>query len=466
MTPEELIKPQNYRDRVSSVTEKGKRNWVYATTPKGNWYKIRKPLSYFFIFILALFPFIKISGHPFILINIFEGKFILFSKIFWPQDFFVFAFLMITFIVFIILFTIIYGRLFCGWVCPQTIFMEFIFRPIEWLIEGSPSQQKKLDTEEWNKNKYVKKISKHIIYFILSFLISNIFFSYLVGVDRLRELVLNPSNNISILFGVIAFSLLFYSVFAYIREIVCTTICPYGRLQSVLFDKNTMQISYDYKRGEPRGKIKKNEERKIGDCIDCKKCITVCPIGIDIRDGHQLDCVGCTACIDECDQVMKSIKKPTKLIRYTSENHIKLGTKFKLNKRIAAYSSLLVLMIIFSIYLVVTRKPIDSYISRVKGQLYQELPNNKISNLFEAKFINKTKKEAILELKVLNYNGTIRSVGEGNIIIPSESINKKTFFIDIPKNEIKKRSVDLEIGIYQNGELIQKVKTTFLGPFI
>ena len=282
-----------FRDRVSSVTKAGLRKWIYAAKPKGKFYKYRTALSFLYLLTFFALPLIKFNGMPFFMLNFPEGKFIVFGNIFWPQDFFIFAVAMITFIVFVALFTVIYGRLFCGWVCPQTIFMEMVFRRIEWWIEGTPSQQKKNNKGELTTTQLIKKIIKHIVFLSLSFLIANTFLAYIISFDELIKIISEPiAEHTLLLTGLIVFTLLFYSVYAFVRDIVCTTICPYGRLQGVLFDKDTMQISYDYNRGEPRGKINKKEERTKGDCIDCMRCVQVCPTGIDIRNGVQMECVG------------------------------------------------------------------------------------------------------------------------------------------------------------------------------
>lgn len=467
MREEDLLHAETYRDRVSTVTEKGNRKWIFAQKPGGNWYKYRKILAYSYLAIFFIIPFIKINGLPFMMINIPQGKFILFTKIFWPQDFFIFAIAMVTFIIFIALFTVVFGRLFCGWVCPQTVFMEFIFRPIEWLIEGNPQQQKKLDEGEWTFTKVYKKVAKHVIYWLISFVIANTFLSYILGVDELIKIIREPiKDHIALLFGLIFFTYLFYAVFAFVRDLVCTTICPYGRLQSVLFDKDTMQIAYDYKRGEPRGKYKKHAEREFGDCIDCMKCVHVCPTGIDIRNGLQMECVGCTACIDACDQVMESLNFEKGLIRYASENKISEGSPFVFNNRMKAYTALLSFLFVVMIFLVATRKPIDSYITRMNGQLYQATEHQSISNAFEAKIINKTPYPTNITLKVENYDAQINIVGAKQIELKPESLNKFTFFVDIPNAQIKKRSSNLKIGVYKGNEKIQTINTKFLGPFM
>lgn len=456
----------SFRNRVSTVTEDGKRNWVYALKPNGKFYNYRTVLAILYLLVFFGMPFIKVNGMPFVLFNVLEGKFILFSKIFWPNDFYIFAIAMITFIIFIALFTVVYGRLFCGWVCPQTIFMEFVFRKIEWWIEGNPASQRLLDKGDWNFTKIWKKSLKHLIFLTVSFLIANTFLSYILGIDRLVRIITEPlSEHLSLFLGLVGFTLTFYGVFAFVREIVCTTICPYGRLQGVLFDQDTMLVAYDYKRGEPRGRFKKNVQRDLGDCIDCYQCVNVCPTGIDIRNGTQLDCVGCTACMDACDFMMEKVGLPTGLIRYASENGIAKGEKLKFTPRIKAYSFILLVLSIVLFALLLSRKSIDVSISRVSGQLFQELPDNKLSNLFNAKIINKTKEEIPLQFKIENYKGEVKLIGTHTLTLKKEDISTFTFFVILDRKEIKKRSNELEIGVYQNGKKIQTVESKFLGPF-
>lgn len=467
MQDEDLLAPKTYRDTVSTVTQTGKRNWVYASKPvAGKFYNVRNIVAAFYLIIFFGMPFIKVNDMPFFMINILEGKFIIFSKIFWPQDFFIFAIAMITFIVSIVLFTVVFGRLFCGWACPQTIFMEFVFRKIEWLIEGSPSQQKKRNEAAWTTDKIIRKTSKHIIFFLLSFLIANTFLSYVLGIDELFKIIREPiSEHINLLLGLIGFTFLFYAVYAYVREIVCTTICPYGRLQGVMFDKDTMQITYDYKRGEPRGKYKKEQERSLGDCIDCKKCVHVCPTGIDIRNGLQMECVSCSACIDECNDVMEHLGFKKGLIRYASENEISTGSKFHFNGRMKAYSVLLGVLIIVMVVLVASRKTIDASVAKVKGQLYQELPGKKIGNLFTAKIINKTNHEIPVSIQSVTAGGEIKLVGASSINLKKDALNEITFFVIYPMALVNKRSTPVKLALVANGQTIQEIKTKFSGPF-
>jgi cytochrome c oxidase accessory protein FixG len=457
-----------FRDRVSNVNEKGLRKWVYATKPGGKFYKYRTWVSVFYLAVFFILPLITYNGMPFFMLNVPEGKFIVFGNIFWPQDFFIFAVSMITFIVFVALFTVIYGRLFCGWVCPQTVFMEMVFRKIEWWIEGSGTQQKKNSQATLTTEQRIRKLIKHVVFIAISFLIANTFLAYVLGLDGLLKIIEEPiAEHTVLLTGLLFFTFLFYSVFAFVRDIICTTVCPYGRLQSVLFDKDTMQIAYDYKRGEPRGKLSKQADAAItGDCIDCHKCVQVCPTGIDIRDGVQIECVGCTACIDVCNEVMFKINKPKGLIRYASENEIAKGNQFHFNGRMKAYSVLLVILLIVTTVLVFTRRSVDTHITRVRGQLYQEVGKDTLGNLFNAIVLNKTNKPFDVTMKLENIPGTVSLVSVKDAQMKPEAVNEITFFIRVNRQYIHERSTDIKVGIYKDGQKIQTVKTVFLGPFL
>jgi len=232
-----------FRDRISTVNEDGKRIWIFSKKPKGPFYNKRKLVSYFLIAFLFAAPHIQVGGHQLLLFNIIERKFILFGKVFWPQDMFLFALTLISSVVFVILFTIIYGRVFCGWVCPQTIFMEMLFRRIEYFIEGDWTHQKKLDKAPWNREKILKRIAKHGVFWIISFLIANTFLAYIIGSEELWKIQTEPLNqHVGGLVAIVIFTSVFYLVFARLREQVCTTICPYGRLQGVLLDPNSMSL--------------------------------------------------------------------------------------------------------------------------------------------------------------------------------------------------------------------------------
>jgi cytochrome c oxidase accessory protein FixG len=289
--PTDSIKDESFRDSIATITKEGKRNWIYAQKPKGKFYNARSILSIFYLAVFFSLPFIRVHGNPFFLFNVLERKFIFFGVIFWPQDFFIFGIGMLTFILFVVLFTVVYGRVFCGWACPQTIFMEMVFRKIEYWIEGDANHQRTLNKAPYTSQKIIKKGFKHIVFFAIAFIIANTFLAYIIGTDELFEMMREPlAEHVGGFISLLVFTGAFYGVYAFFREQVCLIVCPYGRLQGVMLDKNSILVAYDYLRGEPRAKFKKNEERTKGDCIDCHQCVNVCPTGIDIRHGTQLEC--------------------------------------------------------------------------------------------------------------------------------------------------------------------------------
>ena len=461
-------KPDNhesFRDRLSTVDEKGKRKWVFALKPKGKYYNIRTILSFGFFALFFALPFIHVDGRPLFLFNIPEAKFHLFGKVFWPQDFFIFGLIMITFIFFIILFTAAFGRLFCGWACPHTIFMEMLFRKIEYFFLGNPNQQKALRKAPWSLNKIGRVGGKHLTFYGIAFVIANFFLAYVIGIEELEKIIVEPvSQHIVGFTSILAFSGIFYGVFAFFREQACTAVCPYGRLQSVLLDKNSMIVAYDYMRGEPRGNFKKIENTNLGDCVDCNQCVEVCPTGIDIRNGVQMECVGCTACIDACNTVMFRLNKPEGLIRYASENSILKGEKLRFTTRMKLYSGVCILLLIVVSALLATRKDIGATVMRTPGILFQERGADSISNLYNIKMINKTVKPIPLTIKVENGNGNVEIIGNKYIAVKEEGQGSGSFFVVLPKTMIHNRKTNISLGLYEGEKKIAIVKTNFLGP--
>ena len=413
-----------------------------------------------------MLPFLKYDDEPLFLFNVFERKFILFGQIFWPQDFFIFGLGMLLFIVFIILFTVVFGRVFCGWACPQTIFMEMVFRRIEFWIEGDAQYQMALNREHNSFKKYFKKTLKHLVFFSISFLVSNAFLSYLIGVNRLFELIASPdSTHVGGLIALLVFSLLFYSVFAWMREQVCTTVCPYGRLQGVLLDKDSIIVAYDYKRGETRSKFHKNELRTTGDCIDCSHCIKVCPTGIDIRNGTQLECTNCTACIDACDDIMTKVGLKKGLIRYTSENRILGKTRRVFSSRMKAYVAVLFLLTAVEAVLIVTRKTVDVSVNRTRGLLCQDMGSNNISNLYSIKLYNKKNKPIKIRIVPDGFNGKIQWVGKP-LSLNGEGKEEGMFFVIVNKSSIHNRKTSIFLKVFNGEKEIDYIKASFYSSVI
>ena len=459
---------EEFRDSIATVDEKGKRIWVYPKKPKGKFYNRRTVVAVILLGLLFSGPFVRIGGQPLLLFNIFERQFVIFGVTFWPQDFYLFGLATITFFVSIILFTVVFGRVWCGWACPQTIFMEMVYRRIEYWIEGDAKQQRKLNDGPWTTSKLIKKVSKQVIFFAIAVLIAHVLMAYLVSIEQVKSIVTSsPYEHWGGFIAMVFFSLLFYWVFSYFREQACVAVCPYGRLQGVLLNEDSMTVAYDFNRGEPRGKMKKGEvSEDSGDCIDCKLCVHACPTGIDIRNGTQLECVNCTACMDACDDVMTKIDKPIGLIRISSYNAILEGSKSIFTSRVMAYSVVLLALVTVTTTLMLMRSDIDATMLRVPGQLYQKTEDGKIQNLYNVLFVNKTYDPVVLTVRLRDFpDADITKIGDEIIVLEGNSTLESVFFIVLPKERLNGAKTPVVLEVIHNGEVIETAKSNFLGPF-
>ncbi|MGL2993862.1 cytochrome c oxidase accessory protein CcoG [Flavobacterium sp. TSSA_36] len=466
-----VLPDESFRDSIATIDQEGNRKYIYPKKPSGKFYDYRKWVSYFLLIILVANPFIKINGNQFMMFNVMERRFTIFSFPFWPQDFYLFVMFMIIGVVFVILFTVIFGRIFCGWICPQTIFLEMVFRRIEYWIEGDRGAQIRLDKQVWNADKIRKKVTKWFVFLLISFFIANVFLAYLIGSDSLLKMIEDgPKSHISTLISLLIFTGVFYFVFAWFREQVCIIACPYGRLQGVLLDNKSINVAYDFVRGEKekgRAKFNKQENRTEsgkGDCIDCKQCVHVCPTGIDIRNGTQLECINCTACIDECDTIMESVGLPKGLIRYASEDEIEKNETFKFTPRMKGYSAVLFILIGVLSGLLFLRSEIETTILRLPGQLFQH-KGESISNVYTFKVINKSNVDIKkVHFKLKDIKGTLKIVGQNQLSVPRQGLTSGTLFIEINKYLLESDKTTIEIEVYEGEELIQTTATNFLGP--
>jgi cytochrome c oxidase accessory protein FixG len=475
--------PAQFRDQISTVTDDGKRRkWLYPKVIKGKLFRYRELLSYTFLTLLFAAPFIRLNAEQLVLLNILERKFVFFGLIFWPQDFYLFVLALISFMIFVVLFTVVFGRVFCGWVCPQTIFLEMVFRRIEGWIEGSPAERKKLDEGPLTAEKLTKKTLKHGVYLLISFFIANIFLCYLIGSRSLLTIITEPvSMHLSGFISISIFTLVFYLVFSRMRELVCTVICPYGRLQGVLLDNQSIIVAYDYQRGEPRGKKVKGEQQQVdgeeflqprGDCIDCGLCVQVCPTGIDIRNGTQMECVNCTACIDACDMVMEKIRRPARLIgfkseeqiQFKSENEIRQKKPITQNKRIYGYAAVLFLLLGTLSYLLLSRTDVKTTILRAGGTLYQlRDKEHEVSNLYNAELVNKTSHPLHFEIVPDNRDVKIQYIQKEEQLSVGGSA-KLTFFVILPRASIQKYKSAIGFRLMSRGKQVDHFETTFIAP--
>ena len=464
---------EKFRDSIGTINEEGKRAWIFPKKPSGKWYQYRKFVSYFLLAFLVAAPFVKINGNQFLMFNILERRFNIFGFPFWPQDFHLFVISMLIGVIFITLFTVAFGRIFCGWICPQTIFLEMVFRRIEFWIDGDRGKQMKLAKQEWNAEKIRKRLLKWSLFLIISFLIANVFLAYLIGGDKVLQYVVDgPTEHLSTLFPLGIFTAVFYFVFAWFREQVCIIACPYGRLQGVLLDNKSIVVAYDHKRGESengRKKWRNGEDREAlghGDCIDCEQCVHVCPTGIDIRNGTQLECINCTACIDECDTIMEKVGLEKGLIRYASENEIEKKEPFKLTARMKGYIAVLIILTGVLTGMMFLRNDVEARVLRLPGQLFQHKENNIISNVFTYKLVNKTSKEIDdVSFKLRTYKGNIKIVStQEDFIVPAQGLAEGTMFIEINRSDLNGDKNKLMIEVYSGDKLIETTTVNFLGP--
>ena len=462
---------ESFRDSIATIDKQGKRAWIFPKIPKGKFYEKRKLLSYVLLAFLLSAPFVKINGNQFLMFNVLERRFNIFSFPFWPQDFHIFVIIMIIGVVGLALFTVAFGRIFCGWFCPQTIFMEMVFRRLEFWIEGDRGAQIRLSKQAWDAEKIRKRVTKWIVFYIVSFLIANVFLAYLIGSDQLLKLIdEGPTHNTGTLIALLIFSFVFYFIYMSFREQVCIIACPYGRMQGVLLDNKSINVAYDYVRGEKelgRAKFNKQEDRAAsgkGDCIDCKLCVHVCPTGIDIRNGTQLECINCTACIDECDNIMESVGLPKGLIRYASEDEIAKNEKFVFTARMKGYASVLLILTGVFIGMLFLRNDVETTILHLPGQLFEHKGNN-ISNVYTFKVVNKTTKDFNdVHFKLVSPPGAIKLVGGKSIKVKKDALSEGTMFVEINSSLVGGDKIKLKIEVYNGNELIDTETTNFLGP--
>lgn len=456
-----------FRASIATVDDKGHRVWVYPKKPSGWYHNARIGVTVLLLSLLFAGPFVKIGGQPLLLFNVFERRFIIFGQAFWPQDFVLLAISLLAFFLFIILFTVVFGRIWCGWMCPQTLFMEMVFRKIEYLIEGDMGAQRRLAKAPWTFDKIKKKTLKHAAFVAIAVLIAHTLMAYMIGAEQTMLLVKeSPMANLGAFSGMIGFTGVFYWLFAFFREQACIAVCPYGRLQGVLLGKESIVVAYDWLRGEPRGHKKKKtvEVAPQGDCIDCYLCVQVCPTGIDIRNGTQMECVNCTACMDACDDVMIKIGKPTGLIRFASYNSIVNGVQKLWNGRVIGYSAVLLVLLGGLTFALATRSDVETTFLKVSGTLYQREPGL-ITNLYNAEFVNKTFGDVALNLRVESpAYAQLMNVDGKPVVVPAEGLTKSVYFIKIPEDRVASARTVVHIGVYQNGQKIEELKVKFIGP--
>jgi cytochrome c oxidase accessory protein FixG len=434
-------------ESIQKLPEDGFRINQFPMAAHGFFRKQRDLSQWALIALFIILPWIKINGLPAILINLPDRRFTFFGLSFWSHDAPLLFFVLASFSLGLLFATSAWGRVWCGWACPQTIPIDGIFRKIETLVEGKHIARKKLHEAPFNNEKIIKAAVKWLLFFSASLILSHTFFAYFTGPGKLLSMAFSPpSENITIFLIVNTITLITLLNFGWFKERLCTIICPYGRLQSVLMDEDSLVVAYDEKRGEPR-KGKKTRSKKSGDCIDCLKCVAVCPTGIDIRRGIQMECIACTSCIDACDEIMRITKKPKGLIRYESENGLKGKKTVFWKMKTNIYLGLTLLSIIGLFLFIFNRSGLDITVLRAHEKPYQVLETSKEETLLANHFTLNFKNQSAVKMEV----DVIRTDTIGNtkieiiastlpVTIPPGGAKKNHIFIKFPKSMLEKRS--------------------------
>ena len=463
-----------FRNELASVSRDGRRRWIYARQPSGRWYRARTVLSWFLLAFLFGAPFVTVAGQPLMLLNVLERRFVLLGVLFRPQDFHLVVLIALALLVTVVLSTVVVGRVWCGWLCPQTVFMEMLFRRLEYFIEGSAEQQLRRSRGPWTRGKAVRRAVKHIVFYGLSFVIANVFLAWIIGAGELKVIVTDPPRqHIGGLITILIFSFVFYLVFVRFREQACVLACPYGRVMSALTDARTVTITYDWRRGEPRNRLVRGRHDATagGDCIDCHQCVTVCPTGIDIRDGIQLECINCTACIDACDGVMARVGRPKGLIRFTSHEAIaragEAGARrrpFGLTARAAAYGGVWLVLVTAVAVLLAGRRDLDVLILRQPGTLYATVPGGEIANFYDVQALNRTAHATEFTVEILEPRGaTVTTLGQVGHV-DAYGLAEGRLLLRVPADQLAGASTPVRFAVRTPEGIVQTVESSFVGP--
>lgn len=470
---------------LSTMHKDGKRRWLYPTLSAGSFLLRRRVVGYVLIALFLGLPVIHINDKPAIFLDIIHRQFTFFGKTLYATDTLLLMLFGITLALAVIMLTALLGRVWCGWACPQTVYLEFIFRPIERLIEGKPNVAKRRDEEGWTGDKVWRKGLKWSIYLVISLILAHSFVAYFVSWENLRLWMTGaPSKHWPFFLLMAGTTGLVFFDFTYFREQMCTIACPYARMQSVLMDRNSLIVSYDAKRGEPRGKQRGKKAKApsqqpidtngegaalnfaaLGDCVDCGACVRTCPTGIDIRDGLQMECLGCTQCIDACDDIMTKLKRPTGLIRYTSENALDGKPAKIVRPRVLIYSGLIILfMTLFGVVFSNTGG-FDIDVLRATGAPFMELPTGEVANRIKVRVHNRTGDVRDIKVEVLEPAGaSIRWSGQQHLNLEPGQMARMEGFVVVPKEAFKKGKAKARFKIGDGTQLAQEVDFGLLGP--
>ncbi len=449
-------------ESVTTINLDGSRFFLHPADARGRFVIARRFFAILLIAVYAALPWIQINGQPAVFLDLFNRRFHLFGITFAAQEIWL-AFFFITGLAFLLFFTTaLFGRLWCGWACPQTVFLEHVYRRVERWIEGDAPERRQLDGAPLSANKVAKRVFKHGFFILISAAIAHLFLAYFVSIPQLYAwMTASPLEQFgAFTFMAVSTGILYFN-FAWFREQLCIVICPYGRLQSALIDEHTVNVAYDEQRGEPRGKL---GTEGAGDCIDCNRCVHVCPTGIDIRQGLQLECVACTACIDACDEIMDKVKRPRGLIRYASEESLGgRATRF-IRARTVLYGFFMLVGIAVMLFSFSRVQPFEATVSRMTGQPYF-VTEEVIRNQFQIRLVNKRNESAAFRVFVEDPPPGMELAGWGEVmrLDPYEERTRPLILVQPREDYTGRARLDILIES-EDGRHSLRRRAEFVGP--
>ena len=448
-------------ERLYSINLDGSRNHLHPADVRGRFTRWRRATFILLLGIYLALPLVQVGGHPAVHLDIAARRFYLFGAVFNSQDTWMTLFVFAGVAFGLLFFTAWFGRVWCGWACPQTVFLEAIYRPIERLFEGPREKRIRLERAPWTLDKIARRAGKHLVYILLSLFIAHVTLSFFVSGHSLVQMMRHsPREHLSAFLWMAAIAGGFYFNFAWFREQLCIVICPYGRLQSALTDKDSLIIGYDTKRGEPRGKVGSPGK---GDCVDCNRCVAVCPTGIDIRAGLQMECIACTRCIDACDEIMDRVHRPRGLIRYDSQNGLEGARKRTVRPRLFAYGALLATALVGLGVSAGTRQPFEANLIRMRGAPYV-LDGETIRNSYELHVVNKNNVETRFHIAVQTPLRSQLVVPQNELQLGPLESARVPIFVTVERADFK-LPFEVVVDVQETpGELHRQARARFLGP--
>jgi cytochrome c oxidase accessory protein FixG len=453
--------PEAQERVLSTLNRDGSRRWIRPKLSKGRYYRRRLVTAWALIATFTLIPILRLGGKPLMLFDIPKREFTFFGATFLPTDTFLLMLLLFSIFIGIFLITAVLGRVWCGWACPQTAYMEYLYRPIETLIEGGRNRQIEMD----EKGPDARRLLKNIVFFAISAFLANTFLAYFVGWDQLIGWITSPPNQHPVAFAVmLGTTLLMFFDFAWFREQTCIVACPYGRFQSVLLDRQSLIVGYDENRGEPRARFRKNEERTAGDCIECQLCISTCPTGIDIREGLQMECIHCTQCIDACDEVMDKVGLERGLIRYTSQAELETGSRSFFRPRVFVYSAILLVMFGAFAFSLAGKETADVTLLRGLGAPFSVLPSGEVSNQIRIKIANRSPEERSYLIELQGAEELTLIAPENPLVVGPGESQMTAAFITAPTNAFTGGEAQITLTISDGVDFSDELQYRILGP--